>query len=504
MTKKIENIVSQLNNFLNHIMENKNSYVSFIIKYVVICVLALSALFRANFIYVDDYRRVHKGTIDDWDEYSRYLGEFLCKLFDANKVLSDTSPFVQIAVVVLMAISVLMIISAFSKEKISSLFVLIAAISFTINPLFLQNISMKVECIVHGFTTLCSTLPLLFYKKRNFGYSVVVAICMFLMSITYQGATGLFPVLIVLIAADEWNEGEKTKEIVKLIISSVIGYLVGWLAFRVFVMKPVQTHVSSDTLELKDLIPGMIKNYGIYYKALHGYFPKLWEILICMVFLTFCLVFTVRSKNNKIVAFFVSILTLFTCSIACIGIFIILEHLYSVPRRMIVFGFYISILCIYSVIRAGKGWNGFSYIVATALTWCFVVFSFIYGNCLSYQKDYTESRIQMVLNWMNENCDLDEEYELHLDGGIGYAPAIINDMERYPILKTIVPRTLDGTWNWSQYRLYNYYGIPNNITRSWWITSSAAPYDIDEMKLVDELLWFDVYRNDEILLVYFK
>ena len=482
----------------------KTGVLKFLIEYVVLCTFAISSIIRADFLYVDDYGRTYSGDVNDWNVYSRYLGKLLCKIMSGNKVVNDTSPLPQIVTIILMAISAALIIYALAPEKMRSKLMLIASVILTINPYFLENISLKIESILHGATTVLAALPLLFYKKRNIGYSLFVAVCIFLTCLTYQGATGLFPLFVIIIAADEWNEGKELKEIGKLIISSAAGYVAGLIYFRVLVMKPVQTHVSSEMLGIGKLLPGLFKNWFTYFQTVHQDFNAIWEILIILVIIFFCCIFVLHSKRNKAAAFFVSIITVALSAMSCMGIYVLLAEPIYEPRVMRVFGCFISLLCIYSVGRADKVMLYLSGIVSVVIVWCFITFSLTYGNCLSLQKEYTESRIQMIINWLNENCDRDESYKMDLRGGIGYAPAAVNDVECYPLLDKLIPKTLDGSWGWSQYRLYYFYNIPDNIITSSWLVEDSDKFDPNAMDLTEELLWFDVYRKDEKLLIYLK
>lgn len=469
-----------------------------ILKCTLVYVFGILAIIRSNFLYIDDLGRNFTGSVKDLDTYSRYIAELLCQIFSSNRVVSDTSPLTQIVSMLVMAIVFAILVWAIAPEKMNSNWMILAAIPLGLNPYFLENISYKFECIVHSTSTLFCVLPLLLYKKRNSLYMLAISICTIFMCITYQGVTGVFPMAIIMIVALEWANGEALKRIWKLIYTSVIGYGAGLIIFKKLIMKPVATHVSSEMLELNQMIPGVIKNIISYYQIIRQDFLCIWKVLMVLVVVLFVVLYVIKSQRNKWASLGVALLTVFFLMALCYGIYPLLREPVYQPRVMRVIGVLISIICIY--ILANEKY--ISKIICFTLAWHFLTFAFTYGNCLTLQQEYSQVRTQAVLSYLNENYSDEQEYVLQITGDIGKAPAVKNKIKVYPLLDRLIPRTLDGSWSWGQYKLFRHYGLPGNFNVDTWLTTNK--FDKDTLTLAKNCMWFNVYADENKILIELK
>ena len=57
--------------------------------------IAYFSIFRANFNYIDDMGRVAFG-YQNWDNFSRYISNFLSRFIHSSSYLTDISPLTQI------------------------------------------------------------------------------------------------------------------------------------------------------------------------------------------------------------------------------------------------------------------------------------------------------------------------------------------------------------------------------------------------------------------------
>ena len=91
----------------------------------------------------------------------------------------------------------------------------------------------------------------------------------------------------------------------------------------------------------------------------------------------------------------------------------------------------------------------------------FRVFVYLW-NALNVQQEYTEFRIEEAIDdlLMCEEFKPNDDLTLQVTGTIGYAPAVENMLEHYPLLEKIVPITFCGDNFWGEYTLRNYYGLP--------------------------------------------
>ena len=140
-----------------------------------------------------------------------------------------------------------------------------------------------------------------------------------------------------------------------------------------------------------------------------------------------------------------------------------------------------------------------------AIAWEFLIFALTYGNCLNMQSEYTNTRVQMILEYLNEHYSEEKQYILQLDGNIGFAPSIRNKLKESPLLNRLIPKTLGGGWAWSEYKLYRYYGLPQNYTALFaWMTDEETDLRLMDLPLKENTMWFDVYSDGINILIRVK
>ena len=412
-----------------------------IIKCAVVYIVGIISIVRADFLYVDDLGRTFTGILYDWDVYNRYFAEIVCKVLSADTIARDTSPLPQMLTMLLMAIAVVIIIKEIADDdNWHSNYMVMAAVPFALSPYFLENVSFKIESIIHGVSVLFCILPVLLIHKKKVLYVLTTVFCIIMMCITYQGASGVFPIVVVMIVAVEWNKGESIKKIWQLVYTSVLGYAGGLLIFKRFIMRPIETHVSSEILPINKLLSGYISNIIEFYNTVLKDFEVLWLVLIAIIVVAFVITYTITSKRNCVMAFFVSLFSVLLMGCLCFGIYPILENCVFYPRIMYGLCIVVSMLCIFIV---SKG-RVISKAACILLSWCFFIFAFTYGNCLDLQQEYTQVKRQAVLDYLNENYNENIQYTLQINGSIGIAPAIADKLETNEILRKLIPETLAG------------------------------------------------------------
>lgn len=476
----------------NYDKESSKTFLKFVMKTSVVLIMGIIAIIRANYIYIDDFARIEKGTLDDWISFSRFFSIYLCRYLNAANDVFDTSPLNQILTMICMAIAYAIVVWSIDEKKLKSNWMILGSIPFALSPYFLENISYKIESVIHGVAVLLSVLPLVREKKRDFKFIILSAICTVMVAITYQGTLGVYPLVIVFILANEWNKGTDYKLMARLAISSVVGYCSGLLVFKLFLMKPVDAGYSASTmLPLSKIIPGLLKNYKRYYQTMNSDFTMLWKILIILILITFVLVYALTSKRNRLISIVVALTCEVIMFLSCYGIYPLLET-YALPPR-IMYEYFIVIGLLEVFILSKKILQFEVRIISIVLAWSFIVLAMSYGNCLSIQSEYTMVRMQTVVDYINNNIDSDTPHLLHLRGGIGKSPILNRELGKMPVLAKLVPASFDSGWSWSEYRYRNFYGLSDNYSfaNSW----TDQNIDIDELKKIDDTTWFDVYSD---------
>ena len=134
------------------------------------------------------------------------------------------------------------------------------------------------------------------------------------------------------------------------------------------------------------------------------------------------------------------------------------------------------------------------------LSLAFFVFALTYGNALYSQKEYTDFRIRMVIEDMNDmEVFLSEEpVVVQVSGMIGYSPVIRNMPQNYSILNRLIPITFQGGWWWGQAGFYQYYDL-KNVTRDPSVDLTA--YDLP---VLEEHMFHVIRGKDNYILIELK
>lgn len=429
----------------------------------VIHMAAVSAILRANVNYVDDAGRAYAG-YKGWDNFSRYLSNFLSGFLHADRYLSDISPLPQIVAVLILSLSGVIVIYVISGQAGVSIWSLAASLPLGLSPYFLACLSYKFDAPYMALSVLASVVPFLLLKGKcgYFTYEAASAVCILAVCTTYQAALGIFPMMAVFICIKRWNDADGWKDIGKFLLASVLAYAAGLAVFRIFLMKPVDDYVSSSLPALRDLFPTVYRNFCRYFTNVRTDCTKFWKIMIACNAAFFVAVMTFRSKRAKIPAFLMTVCAFVAMGLLCFGIYPLLSAPLFAPRAMYGFGAFLAITGIYTASHAvhlpAKA-------AAASLGWIFFVFAFTYGNALSAQKQYTDFRMTAVIGELNtlDAFVSDTEKNIQIAGTIGHAPALDGVMDRYGVLKRLVPVTFRSDWDWGRFQFLHYYGLKNIV-----------------------------------------
>lgn len=434
---------------------------SFVLLFV-LHLLALCSLLRANFMYMDDLGRTAFG-YKQWDYFSRYLSTALASYIHMGNYLADAAPLPQLIAMAFLCTSDILLLYVLYERKGFSLWELILVLPLGLNPYFLECISYRYDAPYMALSILCAVLPLLFRRRHPAAYMFACMLSILSICVGYQGATGVFPMLVVLLCAKLWNEGEQVGTILRFLVQSVCGYLAGLIFFKLVIMIPADAgYVSNTILGIRELIPGFLNNLGRYYSCVAADFKKLWLLLLGILLVGVVVDFVLHTRRKKWMAAAAALIALSFMAMLCFGIYPALANTVFFPRTMYGFGVFIAILgCVCA--QDGDTIKLPSKLAGLALSWAFVVFSLLYGNALYAQKTYTDFRIQMVIQDLNdlEAFTGDTPVTVQISGLIGQAPILQNMPRDGAILDRLVPETFGSAGDWANYGFYYYYNLHN-------------------------------------------
>lgn len=131
------------------------------------------------------------------------------------------------------------------------------------------------------------------------------------------------------------------------------------------------------------------------------------------------------------------------------------------------------------------------------LSWGFFAFAFTYGNALYVQKEYTNFRINAVINDLNtlEQFTSDEVKNVQISGSVGYSSVILHMPQDYQILNRLIPINFKEKWVWGRNSFCYYYGIKN--------MNCYPTIDLTEQDLpiIKETMYHTIKGNDTNILI---
>lgn len=501
MTGIFKNKIKPLFNNLSIPFKDMKDHRSLIIKnficLAIIYAISIIAIIRANFKYIDDLGRV-AGGYAGWSNFSRYTSSFLSTVIHGDTYLTDISPLTQLLAVVILALSSAILLYILMEKKTFSIWGIIAVLPLGLSPYFLECISYKYDSPYMALSILASIFPFILYSSGYIFYSIASFIGTIIMCTTYQAASGIYPMIVVLLCFIFWSKGKQIKDIFKLLIVSVLSYGIGMLFFRVFLMLPAEGYVSNSIPSISQIIPETIKHLYQYFMQIITDFKNIWLILIVLMGIACLYIATRDSTRKKYFALPVAIITFGIMALLCFGLYPVLSNPLYDPRAMYGFGVFIALMGVF-IANAIKVYP--AKIVCFALSWLFIGFSFTYGNALSEQINWTNFRVTSVIQDLNdlEVFKTDEIKTVQLDGNIGKSPVINNMPQDYQMLNRLVPTTFGGTdWYWQQEYFYSYFGLKNI---KWDVTKDLTTYDLPVIK---DTMYHTIKGNDEYVLIELK
>ncbi len=399
--------------------------------------------------------RVANGS-GGWTNYSRFLTEALSNFVHMDRYLTDVSPLPQLIAVLFLAASGILLLYAVYERTCFSLWELIAVIPLGLNPYFLECISYKYDAPYMALSILGAILPFLYKKKNGAVWICASAIGSIIVCTTYQASAGIYPMIVILLMFRMWCRKESVKRIGIFCLQSAAGFCLGMAFFKLF-----------------------------------------WILLVFALAVGFLWTAVRSSGRNRIFSAALAAISLFLMGIICFGIYPALGKTLFAPRAMYGFGVLIALLGGCAVEDCGGTlFRAPSFLLSLA----FFVFALTYGNALYSQKEYTDFRIQMVIEDMNDmELFLSEEpVVVQITGMIGYSPVIRNMPQNYNILNRLIPITFQGGWWWGQAGFYQYYDL-KNVTGD--PSVDLTTYDLP---VLEEHMYHVIWGKDTYILIELK
>lgn len=459
--------------------KSKNT-LKYFLSFCFIFLMAYSTILLCNYTYVDDLRRTRFGS-RNWDDFGRYINEYLSILIHGDAILNDISPLPQFLAIVILAATCTIITKAFIADDKFSLWYVLPVTILGLSPYFLECISFKFDSVYMALSLLFSVLPLVFINGNYFVYFLSVVVSSIGMCTTYQAASGVFVLCSLFYSFLKWNEGKEWLHCTRLFIMSILPFGIGLLVFK-FVIFRTNTvyHYVNSGIVTSDVFSTVLDNLMQYTMLMNEDLILIWKVVALLICSCFVVSATISSKRNKRKALLLSVLVLFFGYILSYGAYIFVLKPSTFPRTMIGLGAYLALVCLGTMVMSGyKIVNRLCTIVMPVMLF---LFSLLYGNSLYHQQIYDEYRVNMLLNDLSkmECLDRNRIKNIQLRGNGGFSPVIKDSIENYGVLKRLVPiRIQEGLFYSEVYfliysDLLNYFKYVSSIGKSRYSIDDSA------------------------------
>lgn len=459
---------------------------------LILHIIGISALVRANVPYIDDVRRVYNHTRNFG--FGRELSNFLAIFIHTDKSVRDITPLTQLLAVCFLSAAGCIVIHLLLKKRKFDPWAAIAVLPLGLSPYFLECLSYKFDSPYMALSILVSVIPFLFLKYGLPLYGIVSVAGCLSMCLLYQASSGIYPMLTILLCFRQWNNGRPLKDILRFSVVSAFCYIVGLIIFRI--RFAVDSYSSIDSSISINMLP---KNLRQYFTLIQSDFKSWWLTLIAVIVLFFVYAATRDTvRRPRILSGLLAAVTVLVMLFLSFGAYIFFKKPLSEPRAMYGFGVFLALI---SVCAAGAKRIYPAKLACFCLSWVFFVFAFIYGNALADNQRYLEYRTGAAIT---DICETDvflsavqsgQKILIQTKGTIGRSP-LVGDSN---LLKRLVPTIISGNWSHGRHYFQWYYGIGNQIK-----FDSSKDYRKLDLPILKDSFYHTIRGDSEHILVEFK
>ncbi len=435
------------NLFIDHISKIKEIYknIKNNKKYLYILIafyfIGYFSIIRANFwnFSIDDLPRQMEGS-REWVNFYRYISEFGSIILHTSTTIFDIAPLTQFFAIFFISIASFFIISIFTENNFSILNCF-AILPVGLFPFYLSNFSYRYDSPYMAFSVLVCVIPFLFHKNLKHFY-ISSILCLFLMCISYQASSGIYIFLAVLVFTQNLiSKKMNSKELLHFTLASIFSFIISLLLFSFIFIEKVEGDIYVDTaIKLSNILT----NLELYLKTLItdlGF--NILSFLSITVFFIYIIYNVINSKINKILTFFVALLTIVFCIPMTFGAYLAIAKPEFIPRAFIGIGVFIgTITLICSNLQLNsKFLNAIKNFCLIYLSYCTIAFAYGFGNAQYDQKEYIQFRSTILSYDLSEVIpETDEAIELLFVNNLDYTKSVDVLGKVYPLVYKSIDR----------------------------------------------------------------
>lgn len=417
-------------------------------------------VFRADSFQftIDDLRRALSGS-RDFLGFARWIDEYVGILVNTHTSFFDIAPLSQFIGVAFLALSGVCLSHVFSGGKISAIMVA-ASCPVMLSPWFFSNMTYRVDSPYMALSVLAGIAPFVVAKNRV-AFITLSVIFNLVMCMTYQMSSGIYIIMTMAVAFCWYVRDEKSPiECLKFIGIAALSYLIPLGLYKILFIPggSSDSYVGTQVATASGLIPTIFSNGKHYIEYI---ISDMGKSAITLVFPLTLLIFILSLPKKKPLKILLGILLVALSLPLSYGVMLAIPNAPTYVRAFCGVGIFLAVPQLIAIsnfsVTNGKVPKTVA-VVTIFFSYCFVVFGFSFGNCLSAQKEFLSHRTDLLISDLNEVCPNPQNADFSLEGDFGIAPLIRLPGRIYPV----IPRSLksnNAAGQWAYLMIFKQYDM---------------------------------------------
>jgi hypothetical protein len=452
---------------------------------LLVTLLALSSLLRANVLYVDDMRRVFLGY--GWGVGGRPLASGIMRFLSGGPFIVDLSPVTQIIAAFVMALAAFVLVRVLLNAN-RSVPAFLAAVLVTLNPYFLEVYSYRYDSLPYAAGLLCAVLAASFIVrdldsgdarprlKSQLRVALVPAVLLIASLCLYQPATNAFFISIaglILTRTQSQNFDAGALRTARIILirsalAVVLAFILYWaiIHFLIDLDEYSQGKAALDIANAPTIIFANLRlSWELVWEDWRQSFLGITFIGIALCALGrlgYEIIFSPRTVNGasspKLSVVWLLVLQLGGIAaiffFATIGLLLINTDPLLQPRGYVSFGPAFAVLLMFGIapvhtLMGGGRKLASAFLVLMPVAWL-AGFALSYGNAAMLQDRYNKSLANFMVNDVIALTDGGLQANVAVLGSPGFAPAIRRGLiSNFPLVSRLVIILPFDRWRWN-------------------------------------------------------
>ncbi|MDA3043939.1 MULTISPECIES: glucosyltransferase domain-containing protein [unclassified Campylobacter] len=376
---------------------------------------------------------------------------------------TDISPIPQLVTLGIVSLASLALCKIFTNKL--NFMTVLATVPVGLSPFYLENMSFKFDSPFMAIALALMIFPFLFVKRLPL-FAIISLFSVLIMSMTYQAANSVFIIISIFLALKMALEGKKWNKIFKFCFVALVCFILPLLFYKIALLKTVAAGYAgtaiSDSL-LDSISINILYTLSVPTLALNGS-QNVNEIFLKFslryLLIAFIIFMVYKSKINKILALFLTIICIVVSFVLQTGTYLVLSNPTFDPRVFMGFGVIVSIIFLGCINRGIKPIKAAINACVIFTAYFLIIQSSAYANALEAQYNYNYQRMSAMQNDLNRLAPLEGKYRIWIKNTpIRFAPVTINASRNYPIIPILVTSRLGRNYFWSSDWNYPFYGF---------------------------------------------